>query len=106
MPCRQHGPCRVGNMAPTCRCVGQFGGKKSPTRRRHYQPSQRLAEIMGLYPRSREIVIYLKKLKHFGRPKRLTKLVPLIRQQLLLNLLACWLLVLEIVCTYDMYLVP
>ncbi len=36
----------------------------------------RLAEIMGLYWRSIEIVIFLKKMKHFGRPKRLSKLVP------------------------------
>ena len=36
---------------------------------------QRLAEIMGLYGRSQEIVIYLKKLKHFSGPKRLSKLI-------------------------------
>ncbi len=36
--CGRHGLCRVGDMAPTCRCVCRFGGKKSLTRRRHYQP--------------------------------------------------------------------
>ncbi len=39
MQCRRHGLCRVGDMAPICQHVGRFGGKKSPTRRRHYQPS-------------------------------------------------------------------
>ena len=38
MQCRRHGLCRVGDMAPTCRHVGGFGGKKSPTRCRHHQP--------------------------------------------------------------------
>ena len=39
--CCQHGLCRVGDMAPTCRHVGRFRGEKSLTRRRHYQPSVR-----------------------------------------------------------------
>jgi hypothetical protein len=38
--CCRHGLCRVGDMALTCRHVCHFLGKKSPTRRRHYQPSQ------------------------------------------------------------------
>ncbi len=37
--CRRHGLCRVGNMSPTCWRVCHFGGKNSPTRHRHYQPS-------------------------------------------------------------------
>ncbi len=46
--CRRHGLCHVGDMAPTCRHVCRFGEKKSPTRRRHYQPSgENLAKNMG-----------------------------------------------------------
>ncbi len=37
--CCQHGLCRVGNIAPTCWHVCRFWGKKSPTRRRHFQQS-------------------------------------------------------------------
>ena len=37
--CRRHGLCRVGDIAPTCRHVCRFWGKKSPTRRRHFQQS-------------------------------------------------------------------
>jgi hypothetical protein len=37
--CRQHGLCRVSNIAPTCWHACRFWGKKSPSQRRHCQPS-------------------------------------------------------------------
>ncbi len=48
--CCQHGLCRVGDMAPTCRHVCRFGGKKSPTRRRHFQQRKSAPRSKKVFP--------------------------------------------------------
>jgi len=69
--CRRHGLCRVGNTAPTYQHVRCFGGKKSPTRCRHFQPSCPLPHLL-----SNPLIVLLSRSSYVVSPPLIGRSLP------------------------------